>query len=178
MAINYDSLPSVKPESTVPAGFYKATIIKAEMRVSKNSGQSYLSVQYDLNDGKQNVGKLFDMQFDSEKEFLRYKLQRFLTALRLDLRGTFELKDLCKLICNKQLIVDVTIEPAKDGNPARNAINSFDHEIYYPISEWASLVPSTETAAIPNSAMPTPIAASDAADALPFDTESTTTEAY
>ena len=177
MSINYDSLPSTKPDSTVPAGFYKATIIKAEMRVSKNSGQNYLSVQYDLNDGKQNVGKLYDMQFDSEKEFLRYKLQRFLTALRLDLRGTFELKDLCKLINNKQLVVDVTVEPAKDGNPARNAINSFDHEIYYPISEWAALTGIVATTE-PNNAMPTPIAASDAADALPFDTEATHAEIY
>lgn len=171
MAINYDSLPSVKPESTVPAGFYKATIIKAEMRKSKNTGAEYLSLQYDLNNGTQNVGKLFDMQFDSEKEFLRYKLQRFLTALRLDLRGTFELKDLCKLVNNKQLIVDVTIEEAKDGNPARNAINSFEHEIYYPINDWAALTGHGAVATNePNSAIPTPtdadapIAASDALD--------------
>jgi hypothetical protein len=169
MAINYDSLPSVKPESTVPAGFYKAKIIKAEMRTSKNTGAEYLSLQYDLNNGTQNVGKLFDMQFDSEKEFLRYKLQRFLTALRLDLRGTFELKDLCKLVNNKEIIVDVGIEEAKDGNPARNVINSFEHEIYYPINDWASLtgqsVVDDNANALP---IPTdadaPIAASDALD--------------
>jgi len=113
------------------------------------------------------------MQFDSEKEFLRYKLQRFLTALRLDLKGTFELKDLCKLINNKQLIVDVAIEDAKDGNPERNTINSFDHEIYYPINEWVALVGATSE---PNDAVPTPsdadapIEAEDALDAV-LDTE-------
>ena len=180
MAINYDSLPSVKPDSTVPAGFYKATIIKAEMRKSKNTGAEYLSLQYDLNNGTQNVGKLYDMQFDSEKEFLRYKLQRFLTALRLDLRGTFELKDLCKLVNNKQLIVDVGIEEAKDGNPARNTINSFEHEIYYPINEWASLtgqgvhVANTAGDAIP---VPTdadaPISAPDALDSMVDDSPET-----
>ena len=172
MAINYDTLPSSKPESTIPAGFYKAKITKAEMRKSQNTGTTYLSVQYDLNDGKTNVGKLFDMQFDSEKEFLRYKLQRFLTALRLDLRGSFELKDLCKLINNKELIVDVTIEDAKNGNPARNTVNSFEHEIYYPINEWASL---TGGASEDNVPMPTdadaPIAASDALDAVVEPTE-------
>jgi len=52
MAINYDALPSTKPTSVLPAGFYKATIIKAEMRKSKNTGNEYLSVQYDLNNGK------------------------------------------------------------------------------------------------------------------------------
>lgn len=139
MAINYDALPSVKPSATVPAGFYKATITAAEMRTSKNTGNTYLALTYDLNNGKENVGKLFDMQFDSEKEFLRYKLQRFITALRLNLTGLFELKDLCKLVKGKQLIVDVTIEPAANGNPERNSVNSFEHELYYPVSEWASL---------------------------------------
>lgn len=169
MAINYDSLPSTKPASVLPAGFYKATIIKAEMRTSKNTGANYLSLQYDLNNGKENVGKLFDMQFDSEKEFLRYKLQRFITALRLDLRGSFELKDLCKLVTNKQLIVDVTIDPAKDGNPERNAINSFEHEIYYPISDWAAMTGAVPSTAVEEVPAPTdadaPIAASDALDA-------------
>lgn len=172
MAINYDALPSTKPASTIPAGFYKATIVKAEMRTSKNTGNSYLSIQYDLNNGAGVTGKLFDMQFDSEKEFLRYKLQRFLTALQLNLQGSFELKDLCKLVNNKQLVVDITIEDAKDGNPARNVINSFDHEIYYPISEWASLVggvAAAETTAVANTAAP--ISASDALDAVVDDEE-------
>ena len=168
MAINYDSLPSTKPVSTVPTGFYKATIAKAEMKVSKSSGNPYLSVQYDIRDDKGNTGKLFDMQFDSEKEFLRYKLQRFLTALGLNLTGSFELKDLCKLVNGKQFIVDVGIEDAKDGNPARNTINSFDHEIYYPMSNWAALTGATTEANCEvvgeNTAAPTP--AINAADAL------------
>ena len=79
---------------------------------------------------------------ESEKEFLRYKLQRFLTALNLNLSGTFELKDLCKLVNGKKFIVDVTVEDnAQYGK--RNTVNSFEHEIYYPINEWASLTSST-----------------------------------
>ena len=137
MAINYDSLPSTKPQNTIPAGFYQATIIKAEMRKSKNTGNDYLSIQYDLNNGAGITGKLYDMQMESEKEFLRYKLQRFLTALQLNLVGSFELKDLCKLINGKKLIVDVTVEDSDKGK--QNTVNSFEHEIYYPINEWASL---------------------------------------
>lgn len=159
MAINYDALPSSKPSSTVPAGFYKAKIIKAEMKTSKTSGDAYLSVQYDLRNDNGVTGKLFDMHFDSEKEFLRYKLQRFLTALNLNLTGSFELKDLCKLINGKELIVDVDVEDnAQYGK--RNTVNSFEHEIYYPISNWAALTGA-----------PTPaINASDALDNV-LDTE-------
>ena len=146
MAINYDALPSTKPSSTVPAGFYKAKIMKAEMKVSQNSGAPYLSIQYDVKDDAGHTGKVFDMLFDSEKEFLRYKLQRFLTALNLTLPGSFELKDLCKLINGKELIVDVDVEDnAQYGK--RNTINSFAHEIYYPISNWAALTGASETTA-------------------------------
>lgn len=141
MAINYDELPSIKPDNVLPNGYYKATIVKAEMRVSKNTGAPYLSVQYDLSNDQGNTGKLFDMQMESEKEFLRYKLQRFLTALQLNLTGTFELKDLCKLINGKKIIVDVSTEDSDRGK--RNTVNSFEHEIYYPISEWAALTGAT-----------------------------------
>ena len=169
MAINYDALPSTKPQNVLPAGYYQATIVKAEMKKSKNTGNDYLSIQYDLNNGAGITGKLFDLQMESEKEFLRYKLQRFLTALKLNLSGSFELRDLCKLINGKKLIVDVSVEDTDQGK--RNAVNSFEHEIYYSINEWASL-----TAATPSpfdaveEEVPTPsdadVPAINAADAL------------
>lgn len=166
MAINYDSLPSVKPQNTVPAGFYQATIIKAEMRKSKNTGNDYLSIQYDLNNGAGITGKLYDILMESEKEFLRYKLQRFLTALQLNLVGTFELKDLCKLVNGKKLIVDITVEDSDRGK--QNVINSFEHEIYYPINEWASLTAETSgnilDAVEDNAPNTAPINAADALD--------------
>lgn len=164
MAINYDSLPSSKPNSYVPAGFYKATIIKAEMKRSQNTGNEYLSIQYDLTNDAGQSGKLFDILMESEKEFLRYKLQRFLTALNLNLTGAFELKDLCKLINNKKLIVDVQVED-DDKYGKRNTVNSFEHEIYYAPSEWASLTGVAEMSAIDAVEDPEPINASDAADA-------------
>lgn len=137
MAINFNELPSNKPQSTLPVGYYQATIIRAEMKTSKTSGNPYLSLQYDLNDGNGHTGKLFDLQMESEKEFLRYKLQRFLNAMQLNLTGPFELKDLCKLINGKRFVVDVGVEDSERGK--RNTVNSFEHDIYYPINEWASL---------------------------------------
>lgn len=175
MAISYDALPSTRPSNTLPKGYYKATILNAEMKTSKTTHNDYLSLTYDLRDANGNGGKLYDMQFDSEKEFLRYKLGRFLTALNLNLQGSFELKDLCKLVKGKQLIVDVTIEDAKDGNPERNVINSFEHEIYYNISEWASLTGAAEAKA------ETPVInARDAIDAVVEDTSvaASATEEY
>ena len=63
------------------------------------------------------------------------------------------------------LIVDVTVEDAKDGNPERDVINSFEHEIYYNISEWASLTGAAEAKA------ETPVInARDAIDAVVEDT--------
>lgn len=163
MAISYDALPSSRPSSTLPKGFYKATILNAEMKLSKTTNKEYLSLTYDLRDANGNGGKLYDMQFDSEKEFLRYKLQRFLTALNLNLQGSFELKDLCKLVKGKQFIVDVTVEEPKDGNPARNVINSFEHDIYYNISEWAALTGATTEEPLPF------VNARDAIDAITDD---------
>ena len=171
MAINYDSLPNTKPQNVLPAGYYQATIVNAEMRISKNTKNPYLSIQYDLNNGAGITGKLYDLQMESEKEFLRYKLQRFLTALQLNLSGSFELKDLCKLINGKKLVVDVTIEKDERTGGVRNTVNSFEHEIYYAASEWASLnaAPTDPFDAVEDS-IPTPSDADapviNAADAL------------
>ena len=175
MAINFKELPSTKPVTVLPKGFYMATILKAEMKISK-TGNPYLSLQYDLNDGAGKTGKLFDLQMESEKEFLRYKLQRFINALQLNLAGSFEMKDLCKLVTGKKLIVDVTSEDSDRGE--QNTINSFEHEIYYPISEWASLKAGTNLDNIiddvpaPTDADAPTINAADADDA------SNTTEEY
>lgn len=175
MSINFNELPSTKPVTVLPKGFYMATILKAEMKISK-TGNPYLSLQYDLNDGAGKTGKLFDLQMESEKEFLRYKLQRFINALQLNLAGSFEMKDLCKLVTGKKLIVDVTSEDSDRGE--QNTINSFEHEIYYPISEWASLKAGTSLDNIiddvpaPTDADAPTINAADADDA------SNTTEEY
>ena len=175
MAINFNELPSTKPVTVLPKGFYMATILKAEMKISK-TGNPYLSLQYDLNDGAGKTGKLFDLQMESEKEFLRYKLQRFINALQLNLAGSFEMKDLCKLVTGKKLIVDVTSEDSDRGE--QNTINSFEHEIYYPISEWASLKAGTNLDTIVDDVHTPTDADAPAINAADADDASNTIEEY
>lgn len=140
MAINFDSLPQTKPNGfLIDKDFYKGTIIEAKMRTPKNGGAEYLAVTFSLTDKDGNAkGKLWDNFFDIDKELPRYKLGRFITALRLPLSGSFELKDLCKIIVNKSVIVDVGVD--EKNTPPRNQVDVFNAEIYYHPSEWAALL--------------------------------------
>ena len=113
---------------------------------------------------------------ESEKEVLRYMLQRFINALQLNLAGSFEMKDLCKLVTGKKLIVDVTSEDSDRGE--QNTINSFEHEIYYPISEWASLKAGTNLDDVVDDVPAPTDADAPAINAADADDASNTTEEY
>lgn len=151
MAINFNSLPTNKPMNLPETGTYYATIDGAEMKQGQDTTKPpYLNICLGLKDkmGK-SCGKIYDILSDSDKELVQYKLARFLTALNLTNLGTFELADLVKVIKNKQLIVDVKQEEAKDGYPAKSVVDVFKNSIYYPISEastiFGSTAPKTET---------------------------------
>lgn len=166
MAINFDALPTDKPNVLPEKGTYIATIEKAEMRNPRDTSKpAYLSLTYALKDtsGK-SAGKLFDGIYESDHDLMRYKLMRFITALEIPLTGNFELKDLCKVIQNKTFIVDVTKEE-KEGQQPKAVVDIFTNQIYYPMSE-ASEIFGDSTSATPT------INASDAADATaPDDVE-------
>lgn len=166
MAINFDALPNNNPMGqTIPEGTYYATIDKAEMRAPKDdpSKPDYLNLQYSIKgaDGK-SYGKLFDIISESDHDIVRYKLQRFITALQLPITGTFQLKDLTKIIVNKQLIVDIKVDPGKNGYADKSVVDVFKNEIYYPLSEASAIFGTVS----PQAEEPT-IAASDAVDATP-----------
>jgi hypothetical protein len=169
--INFDSLPNDKPYSVPKKGTYYATIQKAELKMPQdpNKKKPYLNLTLQLKtaDGK-SAGKIWDIISESDHDLIRYKLQRLITALEIPITGTFELKDLTKIIVNKSLIVDVTVEE-KDGRPPKGVVDIFTNEIYYPLSKASEIFGS------PND-VPFEINASDAADAqqLPF----TETEDY
>ena len=149
MAINYDELPQERPTGgLLEAGKYKADILKAEMKRSQ-AGAEYMALTFDLTGIAGEKGKLWDNFFDSDKELPRYKLQRLITALNLNLTGLFELKDLCKIVAGKQIIVDVGVDEKNDRGP-RNTVDVFKGEIYYPISEWASLTGDFITVSAPD----------------------------
>lgn len=135
--INFNSLPTDKPNSLPENGTYYATIESAEMKQGRDvTKPPYLNIALALKDknGK-SCGKIFDIISESDKDLVQYKLARFIIALDLAKLGTFELVDLVKIIKNKQLIVDVKQEEAKDGYPAKAVVDVFAGSIYYPISD-------------------------------------------
>lgn len=149
--INFNSLPTNKPNNLPESGTYYATIDSAEMKQGKDVTKApYLNISLALRDkfGK-SCGKIFDMLSESDKELVQYKIARFLTALNLVHLGNFELADLVKIIKNKQLIVDVKQEEAKDGYPAKAVVDVFSGSIYYPISDAQTIFGAPAPAAEP-----------------------------
>lgn len=139
--INFNSLPTDKPNALPETGTYYATIDTAEMKQGKDPTKPmYLNISLALKDkdGKA-CGKIFDIIAESDKELIQYKIARFLIALDLAKLGSFELADLVKVVKNKQLIVDVKQEEPKDGYPAKAVVDVFSGSIYYPISEAATI---------------------------------------
>lgn len=170
--INFNSLPINKPTNLPESGTYYATIDSAEMRQSKDPLKPpYLNICLALKDRQGRAcGKIYDILVESDKELIQYKIARFLIALGLEQLGSFELTDLIKVIKNKQLIVDVKQEEAKDGFPAKAVVDVFSGSIYYPISD-ASTIFGSNTDEIPFTVNESPkqedtlvINASDAAD--------------
>ena len=167
MAINFNSLPMDKPNALPENGTYYATIESAEMKQGKDPTKPpYLNIAYALKDKNGKAcGKIFDILSESDKELVQYKLARFLIALDLAKLGVFELADIVKIIKNKQLIVDVKQEEAKDGYPAKAVVDVFAGNIYYPLSDAASIFDTAAPKATqPNTNDVLTINASDAAD--------------
>ena len=169
MAINFNSLPTNKPNALPENGTYYATIESAEMKQSKDvTKPPYLNIALALKDknGK-SCGKVYDIISESDKELVQYKLARFVLALGLEKLGTFELVDLVKIIKNKQLIVDIKQEEAKDGYPAKAVVDVFNGSIYYPMSEANAIFGTSATTTmqiIDDNGDTLTIDASDAAD--------------
>lgn len=133
--INFDSLPTSKPDVTIPAGRYNAIVETAEMKPSKDpSKPMYLSIRFGILDkGGNRIGGVYDIISESEASLVRYKLQRFITALELPLKS-FELKDLTKIVVGKKLEVDLKIEQ-NEGYAPRTVVDALTNEIYYPFIE-------------------------------------------
>lgn len=165
MAINFNSLPTDKPNALPENGTYYATIDFAEMKQGKDTTKPpYLNIALSLKDKNGKAcGKIFDIISESDKELVQYKLARFIIALDLARLGTFELVDLVKIIKGKQLIVDVKQEEARDGYPAKAVVDVFAGSIYYPMSDAATIFGS-----VPKSVVSTKVEA-PADDTLTID---------
>lgn len=155
--INFDALPNTKPNVLPEPGCYYAIIEKAEMKENKDPAKlPYLHLVFAIQDknGK-SCGKVFDIISESDHDLVRYKIQRFITALELPITGNFELKDLPKIIVGKKLLVDISNDDPKkkDPNspyPIKAVVDMFSGQIFYPLSEAAIIfkdedgAPSTE----------------------------------
>lgn len=127
MSINFDSLPTEQPSSLMADGKYLFKIKRAELKTSNTSGGNYLSLLL-----SSSHGNVFDNISDSDKPLARFKLGQFLRALNVHLEGNFELKDLVKILPSKELVAAVATQEAKDGYRAKNIIDAFDEQIFYP----------------------------------------------
>ena len=133
MAINMNSLPTEKSTfSIIPKGSYIAKIVKAEMKTPKNGGKDYFSAECDITDPASNtgMGKFWINLFESEANLPRYQLRKFIEALRLNIQGEFELKDLTKMVNNKSLVVDICPEDKPD--PQRSIVD-ISADCFYPL---------------------------------------------
>lgn len=141
MAINFNSLPTEKPAmgTVIPKGNYIATIRKAEMRKPKDESKpEYLNLEMDITDpvSQTPMGKFWTLLTESEAPLPRYQLSRFITALRLPIEGDFELKDLTKMVINKQLRVDICPEERKDDQPPQRSVVDINvGQIFYTMEE-------------------------------------------
>lgn len=134
MAINMNSLPTEKPSmsSVIPKGSYIAKIVKSEMRTPKSGKADYFSAECDITDPASNssMGKFWINLFESETNLPRYQLARFIKALKLNIQGEFELKDLTKMVNGKSLVVDIC--PDKDNE---RSIIDITADCFYPLDE-------------------------------------------
>lgn len=137
MAINMNSLPTTKPSmsNVIPKGQYLATIDEAKMVTPKSGGKPYFSAQCDIVDpvSRSNMGKFWINLFDSEAQLCKWQIGRFITALKLNLTGEFELKDLTKFVKGKSLLVDICPEERKDGQQPQKSVVDISADCYYPI---------------------------------------------
>lgn len=140
MAINFNELPDKSPSKVFEKGVYKAIIEKAEMKQpTSNPGEPvknpYLSIQLVIvDDAGKKLGTVFDMLTESDNEYARYKIKRFITALKIPITGSFELKDLCKVCQKKKILVELCPEQKKVNDvwerTGRTVVDIFSGVVY------------------------------------------------
>ena len=145
MAIRFDQLPQEKPGGAVPErGRYRIKIEKAGMQANKTDATKpqYLAMTLALlakEDGTPATGKIFDNLTESDSDFVRYKLKRFIEALKIPVTTSIELKDIAKIVQGKELYADITVD--EKATPPRGVVDIFSDEIFYPLDDTAADAP-------------------------------------
>lgn len=163
MTINFAGLPDERPSTLPDPGKYRTLIEKAEMKTPKPQPNdapgtvkpAYLALTLALRvkpDGTPATGKIYDNLTESDSDYVRYKIKRFIIAMGIPVTNSIELKDIAKIVAGKELYVDITQD--LKSTPPKGTVDMFSGEIYYPLDD----APATA-----------PINAPDAADAeTPF----------
>lgn len=142
MAINFNALPT-SANTITPVGLYRAKIEKAEMRQAYIPTEPMeLSMTCTLYDYKgKDCGKFFDTLKDNGKDAQLFKIGQFVKAIGLELTGSVELKDMCKLIQGKEFIVDISHYTNPTTNNTKAQSNIFGNKgCFAPVSEFAALL--------------------------------------
>ena len=148
MAMNFNELPAEKPESNLIRENYaiaKISSAVAGVGTGPNTkGQPCLKLTLDCRTFDGSVtAKVWETLYESDKALLRYKIRRFIEALKLQLVGEFTMNDLAKVVNGKELIVALKVEQ-NPGYAPRNVVDVFDDNIFYPMSELGTLSGATE----------------------------------
>ena len=141
MAINFDELPKTNESAftVLENGTYRCKIKDAKIPTDKD----YLVVTFAVTGNNGQTTTIFDNFFDSEKPLPRFKLAQLIRALKIPLTGSFELKDLPKIIVGKELMAAIKQEQ-NEGYQARNVINAFDDDIFSPVTQAVSATPPSD----------------------------------
>lgn len=155
--MNFDKAPSTNPFTLPAPGFYKFTVVKAEMKQPKAAGKPmYLNLTLSLiNAQGVRCGNIFDMITESTDERVLYKANRFIKATGLNLQGDVPLNAIAKMVVNRSGVVEVENREDKNapnGPVMRAQPRLFGSECFWPESEFATLVGGSVTAGTPDAA--------------------------
>ena len=139
-----------KPFEPVPAGQFPAQIVNSEMRLTKDGRGQYLWVEIDILDGPYAGRKLFDrLNLINANSTTVEIAQRTLSAI-CHAVGKMQVDDSEQLHLIP-LLVDVKVQPPKNGYDAQNSIR------YLPL-ERAPSRPAAATPPARSAAATTPVA--------------------
>lgn len=137
MAINFDALPQSNPIGKIEDDVYFATIVEASMKQGKDPTKPmYLNMRLELKDRfGSKAGTIFDVVTESESAFMMYKISRLVQACKLNITGSMELKDLCKLLTGKQIVLRTQWN--KEYNKAE--VKAIGTEIYWKLEDMQTI---------------------------------------
>lgn len=146
MAINIDNAPNNNPAGGPPPGRYLCEILETKMQNSKNNVTKppWLVVKLKLTNKDGDQYEFEDKFFESTSSYVLFKIKRFIMVNGLEVSGSFELKDLQKIIVpGTKFVTNITeSEYNYNGKTTMQAqVDIFDKFIYYPLSEWEHDVP-------------------------------------